>query len=72
MLLQEDIFYQKIFLRNLKYKKKGVGGEIHITDSIRELIKSDYNFIGHNFAGKYLDCGTMSGYLKSSLKISKL
>ena len=64
-ILPKDIF------KKLEIQKKGVGGEIHITDSIRELIKSDYNFIGHNFAGKYLDCGTMKGYIKSSLEISK-
>tara|TARA_B100001121_G_scaffold280366_1_gene272238 strand:- start:1512 stop:2327 length:816 start_codon:yes stop_codon:yes gene_type:complete len=65
-ILPKDIF------KKLEIQKKGVGGEIHITDSIRELIKSDYNFIGHNFAGKYLDCGTMKGYINSSLEISKL
>tara|TARA_B100001029_G_C14981253_1_gene406150 strand:- start:149 stop:964 length:816 start_codon:yes stop_codon:yes gene_type:complete len=65
-ILPKDIFNKLII------QKKGIGGEIHITDSIRELIKSDYNFIGHNFAGKYLDCGTMKGYINSSLEISKL
>ena len=29
-------------------------------------------FIGHTFKGKYLDCGTMQGYIKSSMEISKL
>ena len=67
MQLSEDIFYQKIFFSNLKIKK-GVGGEIHITDAIRELIKDNHKFIGHNFAGKYLDCGTMKGYINSSIK----
>ena len=56
----------------LKHQKIGVGGEIHITDAIRKLIKDDFKFIGHNFAGKYLDCGTMTGYIKSSIEISKL
>ncbi len=62
----------KAIFAKLKKKNKGVGGEIHITDSIRELIKDNYKFVGHNFAGKYLDCGTMNGYIKSSLEISKL
>ena len=35
------------------------------------MIKEDNKFVGHNFAGKYLDCGTMSGYIKSSLEMSK-
>ena len=56
----------------LEKQLKGVGGEVHITDSIRKLIKSNFKFIGHNFAGKYLDCGTMNGYIKSSMEISKL
>ena len=29
-------------------------------------------FIAHNFEGKYLDCGTMSGYIKSSKEIGKI
>ena len=65
------ILPKKIFSK-LKKQKKGIGGEIHITDSIRKLIKDNHKFIGHNFAGKYLDCGTMDGYKKSSLEISKL
>ena len=35
------------------------------------LILEKNKFIGHNFAGKYLDCGTMKGYIKSSLEILK-
>ena len=65
-ILPREIF--KILEKQLK----GVGGEVHITDSIRKLIKSNFKFIGHNFAGKYLDCGTMNGYIKSSMEISKL
>ena len=56
----------------LKKQKKGKGGEIHITDSIRSLINEGNKFIGHNFKGEYLDCGTMDGYVKSSNRISKL
>ena len=65
------ILTNKIF-KKLSNQKKGKGGEIHITDSIRRLIKEDNLFLGHEFKGKYLDCGTMSGYIKSSLEISKL
>ena len=64
------ILPKKIFLK-LKKLKKGKGGEIHITDAIRNLIKENEKFIGHSFKGKYLDCGTMSGYIKSSLEISR-
>ena len=62
----------KKILKKLKNQKKGKGGEIHITDSIKTLIKNGTKFVGHKFSGKYLDCGTMSGYIKSSLEISKI
>ena len=62
----------KIIFKKLKKQKKGKGGEIHITDSIKSLVKDGHTFIGHKFDGKYLDCGTMSGYIKSSLEISKI
>ena len=61
---------KKIFnkLANLKPSK---GGEIHITDAIQSLINDNNKFIGHNFSGKYLDCGTMNGYINSTLEIAK-
>ena len=65
------ILPKKIF-NYLKYQNKGKGGEIHITDAIQSLILNNNKFIGHNFAGKYLDCGTLKGYINSSIKISKL
>ncbi len=65
------ILTKKIF-KKLQSQKKGKGGEIHITDSIRKLISEGEKFIAHSFKGKYLDCGTMDGYIKSSQEISKL
>ena len=65
------ILSTKIF-KKLKNQKKGKGGEIHITDAIRKQIHDGENFIAHIFKGKYLDCGTMNGYIKSSLEISKI
>jgi len=65
------ILSKKIF-KKLQNQKKGKGGEVHITDSIRSLIKDGEKFIAHNFKGKYLDCGTMDGYIKSSVEISKI
>jgi len=56
----------------LKKQKPGQNGEIHITDAIRKLIEKREKFIGHIFAGKYLDCGTMKGYINSSIEISKI
>ena len=56
----------------LKRQKPSQNGEVHITDAIRKLIYKKEKFIGHVFSGKYLDCGTMEGYINSSLEISKI
>ena len=64
------ILPKKIFSK-LKNQKPGKGGEIHITDAIQSLIQNHEKFIAHNFTGKYLDCGSMSGYIKSTLEIAK-
>ena len=64
------ILPRKIFSKLLN-QKPGKGGEIHITDAIQSLIKNNEKFIAHNFTGKYLDCGSMSGYIKSTLEIAK-
>jgi len=64
-ILPSDIF------KVLKKQTPGQNGEIHITDAIRSLVKSKKNFLGHVFDGKYLDCGTMKGYINSSIEISK-
>ena len=64
------ILPKKIFLK-LSKQKPGKGGEIHITDAIQSLIKDNERFIAHKFSGKYLDCGSMYGYIKSGLEISK-
>jgi UTP--glucose-1-phosphate uridylyltransferase len=65
------ILPKKIF-NLLINQKPGKGGEIHITDAIQGLIKNNETFIAHNFSGKYLDCGTMNGYIRSTLEIAKL
>jgi len=65
------ILPKSIFLK-LQKQKPGKGGEIHITDAIQSLINEKEKFIAHNFSGKYLDCGTMHGYIKSTMEIAKL
>ena len=65
------ILPKKIF-NILKKQKPGQNGEIHITDAIRTLINKKNKFYGHIFAGKYLDCGSMNGYINSTLEVSKL
>jgi len=62
----------KAIFSKLINQKPGKGGEIHITDAIQSLLKEDNKFVAHNFSGKYLDCGSMDGYIKSALEISKL
>ena len=64
-ILPKTIFNKLI---NLKPSKSG---EIHITDAIQLLINDNNKFVGHNFSGKYLDCGTMNGYINSTLEIAK-
>ena len=56
----------------LKNQKKGRGGEVHITDAIKNLIYKGEKFYGNIFKGKYLDSGTLEGYINSNLEISKL
>jgi len=62
----------KKILSVLKNQKRGKGGEIHITDAIKTLIQRGEKFYGNIFKGKYLDSGTLEGYIKSNLEISKL
>jgi len=62
----------KTIFKKLLNQKPGKGGEIHITDAIQSLINDNEKFIAHNFTGKYLDCGTMDGFIKSNIEIGKL
>jgi UTP--glucose-1-phosphate uridylyltransferase len=62
----------KAIFKKLLNQKPGKGGEIHITDAIQSLINDNEKFIAHNFTGKYLDCGTMDGFIKSNIEIGKL
>ena len=61
----------KKIMKKLKNLKPGQGGEIHVTDAIKQLIVDGENFYGSIFNGKYLDCGTLSGYINSTIEISK-
>ena len=59
------ILSKKIF-GEIDKLKPGQGGEIHITDAIKSLIVK-----GNKFYGKYLDCGTLNGYINSGIEIFK-
>ena len=62
----------KSIFSKLSKMKIGKSGEIHITDAIQSLINENEKFVAHNFLGKYLDCGTLKGYIDSSKEISKI
>ena len=55
----------------LKNQGRGKGGEVHITDAIKTLVKRNEKFYGNIFRGKYIDCGTLEGFINSGLTISK-
>tara|TARA_Y100001970_G_scaffold112769_1_gene140741 strand:- start:1786 stop:2604 length:819 start_codon:yes stop_codon:yes gene_type:complete len=61
----------KKILSVLKNQKKGKGGEVHITDAIKTLVYKNEKFYGNIFKGKYIDCGTLKGFINSGLIISK-
>ena len=61
----------KKIMSEIEKLKPGHGGEIHITDAIKNLIYKKENFYGNIFKGKYLDCGTINGFINSGLEISK-
>jgi len=64
------ILSSKIF-SEIKKIRPGHGAEIHITDAIKNLILKGDKFYANIFKGKYLDCGTLRGYINSGLEISK-
>ena len=59
-------------MQEIKKLKPGKGGEIHITDAIKNLISKGDKFYASIFKGKYLDCGTLDGYINSGIEISKI
>ena len=63
-LLNKSIF------KFLKKQKKGKLGEIQITDAMNAMLSKEC-FYGCEFKGKYLDCGTINGYIKSFVEINK-
>jgi UTP--glucose-1-phosphate uridylyltransferase len=62
----------KTIMGEIEKLKPGQGNEIHITDAIKNLILKGEKFYGNIFKGKYLDCGTLDGYIDSGLIISKI
>ena len=58
-------------MKEIKNLKPGRGNEIHITDAIKNLISKGDKFYANIFKGRYLDCGTLDGYINSCLIIGK-
>ncbi len=58
-ILNKNIFTA---IKNIKF---GSGGEKQLTDAINSLLIKNEKFKGYIFKGKYLDCGTMNGYLNT-------
>jgi UTP--glucose-1-phosphate uridylyltransferase len=63
-LLNKSIF------QYLEKQQKGKLGEIQITDAMNAMLINE-NFFGCKFKGKYLDCGTINGYINSFIEINK-
>lgn len=55
----------KTIFKYLASSKKGKLGEIQITDALNKMLNDGEIFSGCVFSGKYLDCGTLNGYIKS-------
>ena len=55
----------KNIFNEIQKLKPGRDGEIHITDAIKNLIYKDEKFYGNIFQGRYLDCGTLEGFINS-------
>ena len=60
----------KSIFNYLKSQKSGKLGEIQITDAMNKMLTTE-DFYGCKFKGKYLDCGTINGYIKSFIEINK-
>ena len=59
------------------FQVEGYGEEKYIKNQLisyesKTLQNDKEKFVAHNFEGKYLDCGTMSGYINSSKEIGKI
>ena len=71
-LVLSFLFFKNLFLIIGKIKKNETKNFDYDEVEVEPRIDENEKFIGHNFQGKYLDCGTMRGYINSSLEISKI
>lgn len=62
------LFDAKIF-SYLENQKVGAGGEIQLTDAMKEMAQSE-EFYGLRFTGERFDCGSILGYLDANIAYS--
>jgi UTP--glucose-1-phosphate uridylyltransferase len=67
-VLGRYILPRKIF-EVLEKTKEGAGGEIQLTDAIREILKTDHIF-AYEYEGKRLDAGEVGGYVKAAVTLA--
>ena len=56
-------------IKELSMLKAGFGGEVQLTDAIKNSINSE-NVIGYKFEGNRFDCGNVMGALEAQLSIA--
>ena len=56
-------------LNTLSEKKVGYGGEIQLTDAIKNTIKKE-GVIGYKFDGNRYDCGNVIGALEAQISVA--
>ena len=64
------IFEPEIF-NYIKKLRPGAGGEIQITDAIKDTLKN-YSTYGYKLDGERFDCGSVLGYLKANIAFALL
>lgn len=62
-ILPKEIFAE------LERTEKGAGGEIQLTDAIRQLLKT-HEFYAYEYEGERLDAGEVAGYVKATIKLA--
>ena len=60
---------QPSIMKELSNQELGFGGEIQLTDAIKNLINKE-NVIGYKFKGKRFDCGNVMGALEAQISIA--
>ena len=54
----------------LAFTELGAGGELHLTDGLRQLLKQE-EIYGYTFEGKRHDTGDKLGFLKATLEFAR-